>query len=475
MTREKLVKDWARALENGSASVFIGAGLSRRAGYPDWRKLLKDIADELNLDIAEEHDLAAVAQYSLNKATGKRTKLTKLIVDEFPYKPDAPEPFRILARLPLRHVWTTNYDKLPEAAWAEERKLLDVKSRNADLGVENPYAQAVLYKMHGTVDHPAEVVIAKDDYELYRRERPAFLQILSGQFVTRQFLFLGFSFTDPNISHLFANIREAFKENGPQHYAIVCRPKLGTGKGARKRWETDKVRHGLWVEDLQRYGIHCVEIDEFEDVDAVLSDVEIALARRSVFVSGSLPINAPNDQRERVEAISREIGRVVAESEKRLISGFGLTVGSATLAGALGVVLKQATPNLDKSLLLRPFAQEAPAGMTLENYQRQYREGMVRHAGVCVFIAGLKDLSGKVVVANGVLEEAKIAKAADRVLIPIGCSGGAAEKLWQEMKRDRILPLGLSTKDFERLNDPAAAASKIAKIVGKAISALPKS
>ncbi len=103
--------------------------------------------------------------------------------------------------------------------------------------------------MHGSVDLPAEVVIAKDDYELYRRERPGFLQVLIGHLVTKQMLFLGFSFTDPNISHLFASIREAFRDNGPEHYAIVRRAKKGSGAGARKRLETEKVRHGLWVED----------------------------------------------------------------------------------------------------------------------------------------------------------------------------------------------------------------------------------
>ena len=249
------VEQWSKSLELGSASVFIGAGLSRRAAYPDWRTLLSDIAHELGLDIALEHDLAAVAQYSLNKATGKRNKLTKLIVDHFPPRSDAPEPFHIIARLPVRHVWTTNYDTLAEVAWTHERKLLDVKSRNDDLGIDKPWAHAILYKMHGTVDHPSEVVIAKDDYELYRRTRAGFLQVLTGHLVSKQMLFLGFSFTDPNIAHLFASIREAFQENGPGHYAIVRRPKLSSGVNAKKRLKIDKVRHALWVQDLQRYGI----------------------------------------------------------------------------------------------------------------------------------------------------------------------------------------------------------------------------
>jgi hypothetical protein len=98
------------------------------------------------------------------------------------------------------------------------------------------------------VDHPAEVVIAKDDYELFRRARPGFLQALAGQLVTKQMLFLGFSFTDPNLAHLFASIREAFKDDGPEHYAIVRRPKKETSAGAKKRFKTDSIRHALWVE-----------------------------------------------------------------------------------------------------------------------------------------------------------------------------------------------------------------------------------
>jgi hypothetical protein len=59
---------------------------------------LADIAKELGLDIEAEHDLAAVAQYSLNRTARKRNRLTHLIVDHFPPRPDAPEPLRILAR-----------------------------------------------------------------------------------------------------------------------------------------------------------------------------------------------------------------------------------------------------------------------------------------------------------------------------------------------------------------------------------------
>jgi hypothetical protein len=479
MDATTFIERWTKSLELGSAGVFVGAGLSRRAGYPDWRTLLADIARELGLDIELEHDLAGVAQYSLNKATGKRTSLTRLIVDHFPPKSDAPEPFRILARLPVRHVWTTNYDTLAEVAWAHERKVLDVKSRNGDLGVDKPWAHAALYKMHGSVDHPSEVVIAKDDYELYRRVRPGFLQVLTGQLVSKQMLFLGFSFMDPNIAYLFASIREAFQENGPEHYAIVRRPKKPSGSYSKKRLEIDKVRHSLWVEDLQRYGIQCVEVDEYEEVDDILLAVELRLAGRSVFVSGSLPDSADLDQRSYIESVAGEVGRVIAEHQKRLVSGFGLAVGSAATAGALGVILNEDAPNLEKSLLLRPFPQQPPSGIDMKEFRRRYRDGMIQQAGLCVFICGLKEDSGKgpaaPVIAAGVMEEFESAKRFQRILVPIGATGGAAKEIWNQVSKQlsKFCPY-ISSKDFGLLNDAKQKPEAIAQIVGRVITAADK-
>ena len=473
MKAGEFVDQWAKSLERGSAAGFIGAGLSRRAGYPDWRILLADIARELGLDIEAEYDLAAVAQYSLNKAARKRNRLTRLIVDHFPPRPDAPEPFRILARLPVRHVWTTNYDKLAETAWEQEGKLLDVKSRNDDLGFDRSWAHAILYKVHGTIDHPAEVVIAKDDYELYRRTRPGFLQVLTGQFVTKQMLFLGFSFTDPNLAHLFASIREAFKDNGPEHYAIVRRPKKGTGAGAKKRFETESIRHALWVEDLQRYGIQCVEVDEYEEVDEILRSVELKLAGRSVFVSGSFPDTVSTDERLYVEDVAHEIGRAIAQQEKRLVSGFGLVVGGAAIAGALEVILEDATPNLEKALLLRPFPHKTPKGIEKGEFQKRYRESMIQQAGACIFICGLKSAGkGAPVIADGVLEEFEAARALGRPVLPIGSTGGAARRIWEMLANDAAgAPPGLSRKEFDRLNEERLSAKEAAQLVTKALKA----
>nr|VFK24359.1 MAG: hypothetical protein BECKLFY1418C_GA0070996_11751 [Candidatus Kentron sp. LFY] len=64
-TREQsqFIKRYAEALVSGDAALFAGAGLSRDAGYVDWRDLLREIAVDLELDIDRESDLVALAQY----------------------------------------------------------------------------------------------------------------------------------------------------------------------------------------------------------------------------------------------------------------------------------------------------------------------------------------------------------------------------------------------------------------------------
>lgn len=476
INRAEFVRRWSTALESHSATVFIGAGLSVSAGYPNWRTLLKDIAQELGLDIAGEHDLAAVAQYSVNRSAGKRQKLRQTIIDNFPPHATAPEAFRILARLPLRHVWTSNYDELIETAWRQERKLADVKSQNADIGHEKPWAHTIVYKMHGTVAHPGEVVIAKDDYELYRKVRPAFLQLLAGHLVSTQMLFLGFSFTDPNLTHLFSSIRETFVEGGPTHYAVVRKPRHIKRGRLAKSHKVETIRHNLWIEDLQRYGIECVEIDDYDEIAEILGDVERHLARNSIFVSGSYPDiydAAMLKERRRVEETAHYIGVEIAKRKLRLVSGFGTVIGGAAIGGVLSVALKETAPNLDRSLLLRPFPQKAPTGIEPAEFQEAYRNSMVSQTGICIFIAGCKMAGKNLEIGTGVLEEFKSAHNAGRICLPIGATGHAAAQIWKEVygKRESLAP-GVSQKHLLELNDHAATPARLAKTISEILDRL---
>jgi hypothetical protein len=146
------------------------------------------------------------------------------------------------------------------------------------------------------------------------------------------------------------------------------------------------------------------------------------------------------------------------------------------VSGALGVILREPVPNLEKSLLLRPFPQEVPPGADLVRFRTQYREGMIQQAGLCVFICGLKDGTGggSAVIADGVIEEYESAKRLGRAVLPVGATGGASEVIWRQAKAAGARPAGLSGKDFDELNSSATTPAAVARIIGKAIAALDK-
>src|SRR5690348_6402743 len=102
---ESFYKHFVKAMHEGNAAVFAGAGLSKASGFVDWRGLLKEIAEELGLDVDQESDLIAVAQYHHNKQMN-RAKLDRLIVDAFTKESTLSENHRLLANLPIDTVWT---------------------------------------------------------------------------------------------------------------------------------------------------------------------------------------------------------------------------------------------------------------------------------------------------------------------------------------------------------------------------------
>ena len=51
-------------------------------GFPGWKELLREIASELDLDIDEETDLIALAQYHVNQ-TGGRGGINRRLMEEF--------------------------------------------------------------------------------------------------------------------------------------------------------------------------------------------------------------------------------------------------------------------------------------------------------------------------------------------------------------------------------------------------------
>ncbi|HAV90666.1 MAG TPA: hypothetical protein DCW44_05285 [Eubacterium sp.] len=432
MNREisSFVDKYVKEIKDNSAALFLGAGFSKSSGFVDWKSLLKDIADDLGLDVEKEDDLVSLAQYCYNK-NGNRSVINDVIFEEFTKEKNIDENHRIIARLPIFTYWTTNYDSLIEDALKEGNRITDVKSNIKQLSLTKPHRDAIVYKMHGDKDNPDEAILIKDDYESYYTKHAQFITALSGDLISKTFLFIGFSFMDPNIDYILSRVRIEYAQSPRQHYAIMRKLKKSEDENTAE-YEYNKRKHELFIEDLKRYNISVLLINEYDEITEILSEIERRLSRRNIFISGSASEYGDYSDEEALQLIGM-LSKDLIKKDYNLISGFGLGVGSAVITGALEeIYMKNKTINEDR-LLLRPFPQGIIDENTRKKLWKQYREDMISRAGVSVVLFGNKIENGKVILANGVKAEYEIALAKHKVIVPVGCTGYMAQELWQEI------------------------------------------
>lgn len=440
VSRKELIREMCRAIRENNAAVFGGAGLSRPSGYVDWKGFLRPLAADIRLDVDREHDLLAVAQYYRNQRCG--STINQKIMDAFNTDAEINENVSILTRLPISTYWTTNYDSLIEEGLRQANRNPDVKSEQDQLAISKKDRDAIVYKMHGDAANPAHAVLTKDDYETYGKDRQLFRTALQGDLISKTFLFVGFSFEDPNLDYILGQIRSLLGENIHYHYCFLRRVRQTDYAGDAAAFGYDRAKQDYREEDLRRYGIQVCFVDSYDEVTDILRELEAAVRNRNIFISGSAEEYGPMWTEEKAEELAGKLAAAIAQDGCRVVSGFGLGIGSAVINSVLGVVYQTRYGHVDEYLRMRPFPQNITNPEERKRKFTEYREGMLEDVGIAIFLFGnkvVKDpISGKedIVNADGCRQEFEIAKAKGKILIPIGSTGYAAKESFDEMKAD---------------------------------------
>jgi len=430
-----LLNNFQREMDSDSVAFFLGAGMSRPSGFVNWKELMRDIAEELNLDINRETDLIALAQFHKNKRKTRHI-INQLLVTEFTKEAQISDNHRLIATLPVSTVWTTNYDQLIEQAFKEGHKRVDVKRRDADLAHTKPRTDVIVYKMHGDVDAPDEAVLTKDDYAAFEAKRALFSVQLRGHLVSKSFLFLGYSFSDPNMDHILVRVRALLGENKREHYCIMRKvSKEGDMTDADVDYQNRLLT--LRIEDLQNYGIQTLLVDNYREITEILRELNRRSVRKNVFVSGSAHDFAPLGK-DRLEGFARTLGREIIRRDCNLISGIGLGIGGAVMVGALEELYASPATQVQERTVLRPFPQVPPERTSLDAIWERYRQEMLAKVGFAVFLAGNKadPATGGATDANGVFREFDIAVDRGVYPIPVGATGHVAKALSERVLAD---------------------------------------
>lgn len=435
--QKSFINAFVTEINNGDAAIFAGAGLSASLGFVNWKGLLKDLADELNLNIEKEHDLVSIAQYHFNKF--KRGKINNKIKNEFTTLKEGSENHKILSRIGIDTFWTTNYDQLIERTLEADGKTVERKLRNEDFASNIKKKDAIVYKMHGDKDSPDEAVLTKDDYETYNDKKELFSTALRGDLLSKTFLFIGFSFDDPNLDYILGRIKILLKDNTPTHFCFFKEISENDFNDEDKSAEQNKesylyakVKQELKIDDLIRYGINAIMIKDYPEITLILSEIEKRVKRKNIFISGAAADFSPFTEADAKDLI-HSLSFKLAEKDYKIVSGYGLGIGSIVINGALDFKLNSNYRNLDDLLILRPFPQAQSGSKPIREIWTDYRNDMIAKAGIAIFLFGNKFVDGKVVNSNGMEEEFEICLKHFVIPIPVGVTGYISKILWERV------------------------------------------
>lgn len=441
VSKKDLIREIEKAIKSDELGAFIGAGLSIPAGFCSWKELLKEPAEEIGLNVEKENDLVNLAQYYANSK--KRTSIDDLIRRKFSQLTKPTDNHKLLSQLPISTFWTTNYDKLIEKALEDNMKKPYVKKTDEQLRGTNHDFDVIVYKLHGDVESPEDAVLTRSDYEEFGyNKRKLFREVLEGDLLTKTFLFLGFSFEDPNFNYVIGRLRVLLDEkNTRKHYCIMKRI-----QDTDEDYEYKKVRQELQIEDLNRYGIFTYLVNEYDEITEILSTLVDRFRRKTIFISGSAYSYSAYSQETGANFIHK-LSFELSKNGYHIVNGYGKGVGEFVLNGVADYCLTH-NSKINDFLTLMPFPQNSSLGIDLDKLYKENREQMIENCGIAIFIFGNKETEP---IVHGVMDEFELCKKYGLVCLPIEHTDGAAKEIYNQTTRE-ITDRNIKTA-IEKAND----------------------
>lgn len=208
---EQDIRFLAEELEKGKLVVFVGAGVSKNSGLPDWKELIKDYAEYRGIKEFTSKEYLTIPEEVFERYGS--LKYYEIAEKRFSGKYVPNSIHRILKKMNLTYIITTNYDTLIE----DEINNLQVVSKDEDL----PYTSSnrMLIKMHGDFKNK-NIVLKKSDYDNYEKKFPLISTLIKGLFTTNTILFIGYSYNDVNVQQIMNWIKEILKEETRKAFLV---------------------------------------------------------------------------------------------------------------------------------------------------------------------------------------------------------------------------------------------------------------
>jgi len=233
------------------------------------------------------------------------------------------------------------------------------------------------------------------------------------------------------LDYVLSRIKITYSDDQRQHYCLLKKVSQLVDESLAD-FEYHNRKQELFVQDLLRFGIKCIMVDEYSEITEILEAVERRYNRRSIFISGAIS-DYSQFGKDEVENFIYNLSKELSSIGYKIVSGFGLGVGSAVISGTLENIYMSGEKLNRDQLVLMPFPQTNIDKMSIEEVWNKYREDMISRAGISLFIFGNKIQDGKTVISTGMLKEAAIANKYGAVVLPIGSTGYAAKEIYDSI------------------------------------------
>lgn len=409
---DQFLRQFAKQALDERISLFLGAGGSREAGYPNWAELFLPIADDLGTPITEATDYYRLAQYYSN--TFGQAELRKRINERINRTSMESPLLNELIKIGFTNIWTTNFDNAIEYSYQKNGVLTNKVFKDADFSNIDINKRINVFKMNGDVTNLEGIVATQSDYEQYVDTHRIMLMFFKRELLSSTFLFIGYSFTDHLVLGCLSEITRYLGGTSNYHYTIL-----------KNRRDDPYFKH--FVEDLeQRYHVRVLLVEDYGEITNVLKKLNARIQNRRVFISGAF-----RSYDTRIEEFSHDLAQSLSKhllkSDYRIVNGIGRHFGTHLIGYANEYLAKQGIKDIERYLIIKPFVRN---NETAAFEKKAMRKKVIGQCGAAIFIFGDPPYNAPL-TESGVWEEYQIACEQHKVVIPIAYPGMVSEIIWK--------------------------------------------
>ena len=212
-------------IQKGKLTLFVGAGFSLKAGAPSVSELKEAFIEDFP---AAERD--ALQNLGLDEITekyvkeicgGSRNELNTILEQKFLFDRKDMSDHELLTKIPhIKRIFTTNYDSLLEDTYGPKCCQVIRHSKDEAYIDDN---KVTIFKIHGDFEAKDDIIITQSDYNKFvGGDHDKYLwDFLKTEFVTRNFLFLGYGLKDSNVLDSLFDVEKHLTNNRREHFIVV--------------------------------------------------------------------------------------------------------------------------------------------------------------------------------------------------------------------------------------------------------------